>query len=242
MISSSTLCVSGNLTIFGENGYTTTDLSWFVYGVLHDLPKADGFRITTKYHGPSVAPLFDCNRNNRKYEFIEEVEKFEKDESFSYIIYDFLYNHGEGRLGKYENGKWVNLEERYSQDILDKDLGDWWCWNLDLTVGFDFEKHADILEALHNCVRENIPKDQVGYCEEGWEFGDVGILCNSIAWYPSKLRVVQDFLDKINHILKPIINECDGTGMGNWYITGTPFAIAAWEWTQNGFRVVGTEV
>ena len=233
---------SGELTIYGENGYTTTDLSDFVYGVLHDLSSAEGFRISSRYYGPSVAPWFGCNIKDRKYEFFKEVEKFEKDESFSYIIYDFLYNHGEGRLGKYENGKWIDLEKLFTQDILDKDFGDWWCWNLDLIVDFDFEKHPDILKALHNCVRESIPEDQVGYCEEGWEFGDVGILCNSIAWYPSKLRVVQDFLDKINDILRPIIKECDGSGMGNWYIMTSPFAIATWEWSKDGFRVIGTEV
>lgn len=132
--------------------------------------------------------------------------------------------------------------QAYSQDILDKDFGEWWCWNLDLTIDFDFEKNADIIDALHNCVRENIPADQVGYCEEGWESGDVGILCSSIAWYPSTLRVIQDFLDKINDILRPIINECDGVGTGNWYIRNAPYAVATWEWTQGGFRVIGTEV
>lgn len=233
---------SGELTIYGENGYTTTELNDFVYGILHDLPTADGFRIATKYYGPSVAPRFDCNSKDRKYEFYEEVEEIGKVESFLYVVFDFMYNHGEGQLAKYENGNWVDLQGQYSQDILDKDLGDWWCWNLDLTVDFDFEKHADIIEALHDCVRESIPEDQVGFCEEGWEFGDVGILCNSIAWYPSKLRVVQDFLDKINDILRPIIKECDGSGMGNWYIMTAPFAIATWEWSKDGFRVIGTEV
>lgn len=233
---------SAELTIYGENGYTTTDLQDFINGVLRDLPSADGFRITSSYYGPSIALDYECNRKDRKYEFYEEVKKLEKDESFSYIIYDFLYNQGEGKLSKYEDGKWIDLQERYTQDIIDKDLGDWWCWNLDLVVDFDFEKHPDILEALHNCVRENIPTDQVPYCENDWKLGDVGVLCSSIAWYPKKLRIVQDFLDKINDILRPIIKECDGSGMGKWYITGTHFAIATWEWTQSGFRIIGTEV
>lgn len=230
---------SGELTIYGESGYTTTDLSDYVYGVLHDLSSAEGFRISSMYYGPSVAPWINCNCKDRKYEFFEEVEKLEKDERFSYIIYDFLYNHGEGRIGKYEDGEWIDLEKRFTQDILDKDLGDWWCWNLDLVVDFEFDKYPEIIEALHNCVRESIPADQVCYCENDWEYGDIGVLCSSIGWYPNKLRVVQDFLDKINDILRPILNECKGNGMGNWYITDTLFAVAKWEWTEKGFMIRG---
>lgn len=43
-------------------------------------------------------------------------------------------------------------------------------------------------------------------------------------------------------ILRPIINEYSGSGMGNRYMKGTHFAIAKWEWIQSGFRVTGTEV
>ena len=56
------------------------------------------------------------------------------------------------------------------------------------------------------------------------------------------LRVVQDFLDELNRILEPIKSECDGYGMGNWYITDAPFAIATWDWTEDGFKITGTEL
>ena len=183
------------------------------------------------------------NSKDRRKLFSKEVEEIGQQEDFTYSIFEFASNHGEGWCGRYENGEWINLEERYSQDIVDKDFGeDWWCWNQDLFVGFDYEKHPDILEALHNCVRKNVPSDQIEYCEGTWEDGEVGILCVSISWFPRKLRVVQDFLDQLNDILRPIIEECDGYAEGNWYIRSGPIAIASWNWTENGFVVKGTVV
>lgn len=234
---------SAELTIYGENGYTTSNLPEFVYGVMHDLPDADGFRITSIYYGPSVAPWFEVNDKDRKQEFYEELAEIGKSEDFTYMIHEFLYNHGEGWTGKFENGKWLNLEEQFSSEILDKDLGqEWWCWNLDLSVEFDFDKYSDIIEKLHDCVRKYIPEDQKEYCEASWEDGDAGLLCSSISWNPRKLRVVQVFLDEVNEILKPIMDECDGVAMGQWFIKNPPFAIAAWKWTNNGFRITGTEL
>ena len=234
---------SAELTIYGENGYTTSSLPEFIYGVMYDLPTAEGFKITSRYYGPSVAPWFEANSKERKSEFSQEVVEIGKQEDFTYSVFEFLYNHGEGWCGRYENGKWIDLKSRYTRDIVDKDFGeDWWCWNLDLDVEFDFEKYPEILEALQNCVRKRIPEDQVKYCEGSWEDGDTQILCSSISWCPRKLRVVQDFLDELNEILRPIIKECEGCCMGNWYICTAPFAIATWDWTEDGFKVLGTEV
>lgn len=235
---------SGELTIYGKNGYTTSDLVEFVYGIMHDLPSAEGFRIATKYYGPSVAPWFEANEKERKKEFSSEIAEIGKTEDLTYSIHEFLYNHGEGWTGKFENGEWVRLKERYTSDILDKDFGsDWWCWNLDLYVEFDFDKYPAIIEALHNCVRKYIPEDQLQQCEDSWNDGEVGHLCESIDWYPRKLRVVQDFLDELNQIIKPIMGECTGGVIGSeWYINDPPFAIAAWDWTKEGFKITGAEL
>ena len=235
---------TGELTIYGENGYTTSVLDEFVYGVLKDLPSADGFKIVSKYSGPSVEPWFEVNEKERKEEFSTELEEIGKTEKFTYMFHEFLYNHGEGRIRKFENGEWIDLEDQFTTDIIDEDFGiDWWCWNLDLVVEFDFDKFMDIVNSLHQCVRNSIPKDQVKYCEDAWEGGEVGTLASSISWYPRKLRVVQDFLNKINYLLKPIINECDGSGSeGKWYIKEAPFAIATCVWTNNGFIIKGTQI
>ena len=63
---------------------------------------------------------------------------------------------------------------------------------------------------------------------------------NNIFQYVTRKEATERKL--INDILRPIIKECGGSGMGKWYITGTHFAIATWEWTQSGFRIIGTEV
>lgn len=231
---------SAEITLLGENGYTAFDLGGFMNGLMHDLPSADGFKISSSYYGPSVAPWFN---NEVREEFSATVSELGEQESFTYTIFEFLYNHGESYCGRFENGKWINLEEQYSTDIIDKDFGkDWWCWNMDLVVEFDFEKYPDILEVLHETVRKYIPEDQLEYCENSWKDGDVGILISSISWEPRKLRVVQDFLDEINRILEPIKSEYDGSAMGSWYITDAPYAIATWDWTEDGFKVTGTAV
>lgn len=99
---------------------------------------------------------------------------------------------------------------------------------------------SDILAALRDAVRRYIPQDQVQDCECAWEDDNAGILCWSVFWEPAELRVVQDFLDELNEILKPIMNECDGICIGEWYIKEPPFAIATWDWTEGGFNITGT--
>lgn len=234
------LSFTAEITIYGKNRFTSTGLVGFMDGLMNALPNAEGFKITSKYYGPSVAPWFN---HEVKKEFIDVISDTGSQEQFTYTVFEFLYNHGEGLCSKYENGEWIDLKDRYSKSIVDKNFGvDWWCWNQDLFIDFDFEKHPDILEALHNCVRESIPADQLEYCEKAWKHGELGDLCSSIFWGPKKLRVVQDFLDKLNGILRPIIKECEGEATGNWYITTAPFAVASWEWTKEGFIVTGTEV
>ena len=232
--------LSAELTIYGEDGYTTNDLYEYMHGILYDLPNAqEGFMIKSVYFGPSIAPYVN---SDVKEEFYDTVTTFGQFESFEYSIHEFLYNHDEGWCARYRNGEWIDLKGQYSASVLDRDFGEeWWCQNLDISVEFDFEKHSDILEALRDAVRKHIPPEELSYCEDRWE-DEPYILVNSISWTPRKLRAVQDFLDEINAILKPIMSECDGCGMGNWYIKHPPFAIATWDWTENGFVVAGTEV
>lgn len=240
MLEDNDIRYSAELTIYGKDGYTTTDLFAFVNGIMHDLPKADGFKITSIYYGPSVAPWFN---DDVREEFWQTVQRIGEFEQFTYTNFEFLYNHGEGGCHKYENGKWVDLKSQYSPDILDRDFGsEWWTWNVDLYVDFDYEEYPEILTELQQAVRKHIPADQVQYCENAWEDGDVGILINSITWGPHKLRVVQDFLDDVNEILKPIKAECSGSsGACGWYQPRIPFAAANWDWDdEKGFVIGGT--
>lgn len=232
------LSCSATLTIYGENGYTTSDLFEVARGLFYDLPEAEGFKISNMYYGPSIAPWFN---SEVREEFYKVVDKFDSRENFTYTIREFLYNHGSCYCGKFENGNWVDLEKHYSSEILDKDYDyGWWSWNVDLYADFDFESYPEILEVLHKTVRKYIPKDQLKQCEEEWENGEPGYLVSSIGWYPQKLRMVQDFLDEINTILEPIKSECDCGCEGSWYIIDAPFAVATWFWTDEGFKIMGT--
>ena len=87
---------------------------------MYDLPKADGFKITSIYYGPSVAPWFN---DDVREEFRRTVERIDKCEQFTYTVYEFLYNHGEGGCSKYQNGKWVDLKAQYKHEIIDCDFG-----------------------------------------------------------------------------------------------------------------------
>ena len=229
MLENNDITYCAELTIYGKDGYTTTDLFAFVNGIMYDLTNADGFKITSIYYGPSVAPWFN---DEVREEFWQTVKRMGEHEQFTYTNFEFLYNHGAGGCAKYENGKWLNLKNQYTPDIIDRDFGnDWWCWNLDLDIDFDYEEYPEILAALQQAVRKHIPADQVKYCESAWEDGDVEILINSITWCPRTLRVVQDFLDEVNKILEPIKAECSGFGgEGGGYQPQVPFAEANWDW------------
>lgn len=242
MLEESDIVYSGELCIYGKDGYITTDVVEIVRGIMYDLPKADGFKITSIYYGPSVAPWFN---DEVREEFRKTVDRMGTNEQFTYNIFEFLYNHGAGGCSKYENGKWINLEKQYTTNIVDQDFGqDWWCWNLDLDVEFDFDKYPEILESLQWTVRKHIPEDQIQYCEYAWADGDVGILISSISWYPRTLRVVQNFLDEINAVLEPIKAECSGFGGEcGWYQTKDPYATANWDWVDGeGFVIKGTRL
>lgn len=233
------IAYSAELAVYGANGYVTTDPIAVVNGIMCDLPNAEGFKVTSLYYGPSLAPWFD---DAIREEFRKTVEKIGQCEQFNYTVFEFLYDHGCGGSNRYENGQWVTEKLPRTTDIIDRDFGkDWWCWNLDLYVDFDYEAHPEILADLQQAVRRHIPADQVQYCEDAWEDDDVGILINSITWQPRTLRVVQDFLDEVNAILRPIQSECKGSsGDCGWFQTGAPFAEANWDWTDDGFIIKGT--
>lgn len=239
---------SSELTIYGKDGYTTTDLEEFLYGIFHDLPNADGFKIKSSYIGPLLLPDF----NEPPFEeFQHTVEDMGESENFTYKFYEFLPSSGESWCKKYENGRRIDLEEQFSEDIVDKDFGqDWWCENFLLGTYFDYEKHPDILEKLHETIRKYIPEYELKNCEENWENGyneedgysdEVGILCPYVSWGFKTLREVQYFLDEVNHILEPIKHEVNAVSDGKWYISDPPSAVATCVWTEDGFKMVGTE-
>lgn len=234
---------TAELTLYGENGYTTTNLSEFVYGIMHDLPSADGFKITSTYYGPSVAPWFEANSKERREEFSCEAEKIAQREELSYSVYEFDHNHGEGLCMKLENGSWVDLKSLYSSSIAEKIFeSEWWTYGAMIDIDFDFDKYPEILTALHNCVRKHIPSDQLKYCEQRWNEDEEEILVDDIQWRGTSLLKVQIFLDELNSIVAPIKDEFKAYPEGKWYQTKAPFAVATWMWDKDGFKLIGTEL
>jgi hypothetical protein len=240
---------SSELTIYGEGGYSTSDIGRFLSGIFYDLPNADGFKIVSAYTGYSYAPWFN---SEIREEFEMVIDKIGENEVFTYKLFNYHGNSGESYCAKYENGQWVvDLEEKFSEDIIDKDFDqDWWTEKFMLGTYFDYEKHPDILEKLHETVRKYISEHEMEYCEENWENGfneedgysdEVGILCPYVSWESRTLREVQDFLDEVNHILEPIMHEADLGCDGKWYISDPPSAVATCVWTENGFKMIGTE-
>lgn len=235
------LTYSCKLIIYGEDGYTTDDLSKFVYGILHDLPFAEGFKIISYYHGPSVAPWFGSNSKERKVEFNLEISEIGQQEDLKYSFYEFLYNHGAADYGKFEHRYWIDLEKQFSNDIIKKEYTkELFCWNVDLGVEFDYEKYPEILSQLRKCVKKHVPEDEYQYCDPAWE-DDPQQLIVGVSWHTNSLRTVQAFLDEVNAIIEPIKDECDCGADGFWYYPEYPFAVASWGWNEEGFKVFGTE-
>lgn len=235
------LTYTATIQTFGKKSEMSSNLFEFMEILMHNLSDADGFKIESAYCGPAFAekiageqsvPLF------RAFEF----NNAEKD-SIKYKCFQFLYNHGEGGCMKFENGKWQDLQTMQSSKILDIDYGqDWWDWDLCLYCKFDFEKYPEILSELRTSVRKHIPAEWIAQCEKQWVTEGPEFLVNSVDWNPRKLRDVQDFLDEVNKLILPIKDECDCYCIGNWYIVNGPKATATWDWTENGFKVVGTEI
>lgn len=229
------------ITTFGKKAKTTTDLFEFMEVLMYDLPDADGFKIESVYYGPAFAGMVDDEVAVPLF-YSVDFGSAEKD-YIKYKCFEFLYNHGEGGCMKFENGKWQDLQAMRSPNILDTDYGqDWWDWDLCLYCNFDFEKHPEILTALRAIVKKHIPAEWLGQCERQWEIEGPEFLVNSINWNPRKLRYVQNFLDEVNEAIWPIKDECDCYCIGDWHIKDGPKATATWDWTDDGFKVMGTEL
>ena len=91
---------------------------------------------------------------------------------------------------------------------------------------------------LQEIVKTSIPKNEIGYCESAWADGDLHVLCSGIQWNCLCLKEVQNFLDRLNEILLPMKNEIDAGCDGTWEIRDK-FAVATWDWTEQGFKVKG---
>jgi len=236
--------------------YSFNDKDAFIEAVVEKLPKANGFIIDVSYPGISIkyldGKLNECGDSKLDMlikdtdwtglGMLELLQQYKRRNPFEYKLSAFLPGCGEFEHVKISKGRDIDVMSActYSEDLLDKDIdGVWWSYSLDLGVEFDFEKHRDVLLKLQDIVRGSIPEDEIKYCEEVWEDGEVNLLCAGNQWCCSRMREVQDFLDKVNEVLLPIKDEVSASTNGSWEARND-FAVATWVWTDEGFKVIGT--
>lgn len=244
--------LNARITI-GDSAFSSDDTELFDNIVTTGLPKADGFSIDLNCNGV-LRELF--NEESDEYEkprmnmirkdapwtgtgMLDLLEGFKRRCSFTYKLAVFYPDRGEFANEKILNGKDIDVLSSGTPDIIGMKCDEeWWSWMLNLCAEFDTEKHHERLIMLQDIVRTSVPASEVSYCEDAWSDGDVHILCNGIQWNCRDLGEVQAFLDKLNEVLLPIKDEIKAGGDGTWQIPGM-FAVATWDWTDEGFKITG---
>ncbi len=237
----------------GDQIYSSDDPDQFAEAVFIKLPKANGFSVDCYCDGV-LREFFDDEldeNGNGIYDKIRKdaawtgngmldmLEKYKRRCSFTYKLSVFYPDCGEFAYEKILNGKDVDVFSIATADIINKKFDEeWYSYSVSLCAEFDFDKYHDELLRLQEIVRNSIPANEVQYCENAWKDGDLHILCNGIQWNCLNLSEVQTFLDRINEVLLPIKDEIDADSFGTWEIR-SQFAVATWNWTEDGFKVIG---
>lgn len=165
---------------------------------------------------------------------------YKRRNAFTYKLAVFYPDSGECKYEKIINGREIDVLATATPDVLEKEFdGEWWSWNLTLWAEFDYKKHKDVLNRLRDIVRKRLPETELPFCEDVWKDDDCITLCSGIQWICKSLREVQEFLDELNKELLPIRDEVDAGGEGTWEIR-KEFAVATWDWTDEGFKIIGT--
>ena len=244
--------LNATITIGGIN-YSSKDPEQFAEAVIHKLPGANGFVLDCYCNGALREYFNDeqAENDNRRVNMIRKdaawtgiglldiLEGYKRRCSFTYKLAIFYPDSGEFKYEKILNGKDIDVLSTGTEEIINREFEEEWSsYNLDLWVEFDYDKYHDELLKLQEIVRTSIPESEIDYCVDGWEYGALDVLCNSIQWNCRKLSEIQAFLDRLNEVLLPIKDEIDACGMGTWEIK-SEFAVATWDWTEKGFKISG---
>lgn len=238
--------------VIGSKIYPSTDGNLFFRALDEELPKADSFKIDLFCDG-IVREFYNDDQGedgNGRINMVQKdsvwtgagmfdtLESYKRRNLFTYKLDVFYPDSGTFRYEKITNGKDIDVIGECSEDILEEPSAkEWWSFSLDLWADFDEEECPGVRQKLQSIVRENIPESEIGYCEDLWE-DEPQYLCCGIQWNTNDLREVQSFLDKLNDVLLPIKDEVYAGGSGTWEIKDE-FAVATWNWTDEGFRVLG---
>lgn len=249
-----TVTLYAELSLPGDIVFSTNDIEPFLQAISQQLPVSDGFMLDINCCG-NLREFFtftysdgeeECNLLEKDSPWagagmLDKMEYFKRRDRFEYKISVFYPDNGEFLFHKILNGKAFDIVEHYSEEIVCKQFDDeWWSWNLDLWADFDFDEHPDILNKLRDIIRSSIPKSEINYCEDAWGDGEDQILCNCVQWNTLSLKEIQEFLDRLNEILLPIKDELDAGGSGYWTVE-KEFAVATWDWFEDGFKIVGCQ-
>lgn len=242
------------LSLPGNIVFNTNDVEPFLQAISQQLPISDGFTLDITCCG-NLREFFTFTYSDGEEEcnllekdslwtgagMLDKLEYFKRRDRFEYKIATFYPDSGEFLHHKILNGKSFDIGEHCSEEIVTKQFGDkWWSWNLYLWADFDFEEHQDTLKKLRSIMRCSIPKNEIKYCENAWNDGEDQILCNCIQWNTLSLKEIQSFLDQLNEILLPIKDELDAGGSGYWMVR-KEFAVATWDWFEDGFKIIGCQ-
>lgn len=245
--------LSAKVIIDGHE-YNSADMITFIDAVENKLPESNGFIVDVESVGDLAEYFGEVSGDNGHeklnmiYEdaiwtgtgMLDTLQEYKHRIPFEYKLAIFYPSYGEFRYEKISDGKDIDVFSMCDQKILDEKFDEkWWSWNLDLSADFDFEKHHDILMQLQEIAKSCLPEDQIEYCVYDWEDGMLDDICYNIQWVCPSLREIQDFLDKVNAVLLPIKDEVKANARGTWEVKKY-FAIAKWEWTDQGFMVTGT--
>lgn len=233
--------------------YVSTDTDTFKLALTEKLPNAKNIIIDCTCNGVLREFFHDelDENGNGKLNMIRKnsvwtgagmldtLQAYKRRNAFTYKLAIFYPDSGELKHEKILNGREIDLLASGTPTIIDKEFDEeWWSWNLGLWADFDFDEHHDILTKLRDIVRRMIPETEIPYCEESWDEEESCMLCNGIQWNCMSLKEVQVFLDELNKELLPIKDEISAGGEGTWEVRGK-FAVATWDWTEQGFRVIG---
>lgn len=233
-----TISFTPSLTILGKKNLSTNDLYEFMELLFEEVPLAEHFIIDCCYEGPDSDYLYSGDHLKIAALAAGAVDRPIK----TYKLVRFNSSENESNCCLIEGGIITDIDRRISTGILDNDYGEnWWNEDMELYIDADIDKRSAIFEELHGIVRKYIPADQIKYCENAWTNGEPNNLLDGIQWNTRQLREVQNFFDELNKLLLPIKDEIECSCVGSWIIPKCAFANATWDWTDDGFRIVGLD-
>lgn len=241
------------------------DMDQVPAGLLDEqLPKAECFAI--EIWVDATLPFFHDNpdENAKRYAIDEDdtwqgrgmsdhLEGLKRKEQFTYKAAFRFPNDGSYTEFAYIcNGKSYAVEDLCRTDIVQKAEGcNFYGEMITLHATFDIDAHPEILQQLRDAARDYVPDTYKEFMEETWEENDEdgdlhyrGFIIPGCGIEDEDLSKSQQFADRVNQILAPIVNECTidspVPALDHCFYNLDKFAVAAFVWKDQKLQIVGT--